>query len=146
MKQKYINAFMDMAERFGETSEATRLKVGAILVKDTRVISLGVNGQPSGWPTEQCEDDMNCTLPTVRHAEKAALDKLRRSPESAEGSMMFVSHCPCLPCAIEMLDAGVKAVYYRYDYRSADGIKYLLDKGLPVYKIPQGGLQYDTTV
>lgn len=140
MKQKYINAFMDMAERFGETSEAERLKVGSLLVKDNRIISLGVNGQPSGWETEVCEGVDGQTLPTVRHSEKACLDKLRRSPESAVGSEMFVSHSPCLACAIEILDAGVLCVYYRYDYRNADGIKYLLDKGVPVYKIPRGGL------
>ena len=146
MKQKYIEAFMDMAERFGQTSEAQRLKVGALLVKDNRVISLGVNGQPSGWGTEVCEGQDGQTLPTVIHSEKACLDKLRRSTESAVGSQMFVSHSPCLACSIEIFDSGVRAVYYRYDYRSADGIKYLLDKGVPVYKIPQGGLQHDTTV
>lgn len=146
MKQKYINAYMDMACRFAQTSEAQRLKVGSLLVKDDRVISLGVNGTPAGWCSEVCEGPDGQTLPHVRHSERACLDKLRRSPESATGSVMFVSHSPCLPCSIEIVDSQVKALYYRYDYRSTDGIRYLLDKGIPVYKIPEGGLPDDTSI
>ena len=55
MKQKFIDAFMDVAERFSQLSSATRLKVGAIVVKDERIISIGYNGMPSGW-TNECEE------------------------------------------------------------------------------------------
>jgi deoxycytidylate deaminase len=55
MKQKFIEAFMDCAERFAQLSTATRAKVGAIIVKDNRIISIGYNGMPSGWSNE-CED------------------------------------------------------------------------------------------
>ena len=54
MKQKYIDAFMDVAYRFSELSSAVRLKVGAIIVKDDRIISIGYNGMPVGWNNE-CE-------------------------------------------------------------------------------------------
>ena len=126
---------MDMAERFAKTSEATRLKVGAIALTQSGMVLHGVNGQPSGWPTEVCEDDDNTTLPTVRHAEKAALDKLRRSPETSAGSTFFISHAPCLNCSIEMVDAGVKKVYYRHPYRLTDGIEYLKSKGVEVEQV-----------
>lgn len=56
MKQKYVEALLDMAERFGQTSTAERLKVGALIVKNGSVISLGINGMPPKWPTEVCED------------------------------------------------------------------------------------------
>lgn len=135
MKEKYKLAFMDMAERFAQTSEAKRLRVGALLVKDDRIISLGVNGTPKGWPSEVCEGPDGQTWPHVRHAEKAALDKLRSSPESGAGSTLFCSHSPCMPCAIEIVDSGVKAVYYRHEYRSEDGLRYLQAKGVEVYKI-----------
>ena len=49
MKQKYKAALLDMAERFGETSYATRLKVGALLFKNDSIIALGTNGQPPKW-------------------------------------------------------------------------------------------------
>ena len=55
MKEKFLTAYMDMAKRFAELSTARRLKVGAIIVKEDRVISIGYNGMPSGW-------DNNCEL------------------------------------------------------------------------------------
>lgn len=135
MKQKYLEALMDMAERFGQTSESTRLKVGALLFKNDSIISLGVNGQPPGWETEVCEGEDGATLRTVRHAEDAALQKLWNSHETAKGSYMFVSHAPCLNCSIKILTAGVERVYYRHTYRDSSGVEYLINKGLKVEKI-----------
>jgi len=55
MKQKFRDAYMKVAETFAELSSAKRLHVGAIVVKEDRVISIGYNGMPSGWDNE-CED------------------------------------------------------------------------------------------
>ena len=55
MKQKLINAYMKTAEIFAECSTARRLHVGAVIVKDDRIISIGYNGMPSGWDNN-CED------------------------------------------------------------------------------------------
>ena len=55
MKKKFINAYMDVAERFAQLSSAKRLQVGAIVVKDDRIISIGYNGMPAGW-NNNCED------------------------------------------------------------------------------------------
>ena len=55
MKQKFIDYFMDVAERTSQLSYAIRLKVGAIIVKEDRIISVGYNGMPSGW-NNTCED------------------------------------------------------------------------------------------
>ena len=52
---KWQDAYMKTAETFGSLSTAQRLKVGAIAVKDNRIISIGYNGMPSGW-TNECED------------------------------------------------------------------------------------------
>ena len=135
MKHKYKEAFMQMAETFGKTSEAKRLQVGALLVKNNSVISLGVNGQPPGWPTEVCEDENYATLPTVRHAEDAALQKLWNSTETANGAEMFVSHAPCLSCSIKIVTAGISGVYYRQQYRSDEGLQYLQSKGVKVQQL-----------
>ncbi len=134
MKDKYISALLDMAERFGQTSTATRLKVGALLYKNDAVISLGVNGQPPGWKTENCESENGTTLPTVRHAEEACLEKLWNSSETAKGAIMFISHSPCARCAIKMLTAGIDTVYYLHEYRSTEGIDYLRNNGVKVIK------------
>jgi len=55
MKQKFVDYFMDVAERTSQLSYAIRLKVGAIIVKDNRIISIGYNGMPAGWDND-CED------------------------------------------------------------------------------------------
>jgi dCMP deaminase len=146
MKNKYKLALMDMAERFGQTSEAVRLRVGALLVKNDSIISLGVNGQPPKWPTEVCEewvpnpngitkDMVPVTLPTVRHAEVACLEKLWNSTETAKGAEMFISHSPCKNCSIKLLTAGISKVYYRHSYRDNSGIEYLLNNGVEVEQI-----------
>ena len=135
MKHKYKLAYLKMAKVFAETSEALRLKVCAMLVKEDRIISIGINGQPPGWPYEKCEDDNFETLPTVRHAEDACLQKLWSSSEIATGSTMFVTHSPCLQCAIKIVTAGIHKVVYIEDFRCDDGLKYLQDNGVKIEKI-----------
>ena len=135
MKEKYKYAFMDMAERFGKTSEAERLQVGCLIHNGHHIISEGCNGQPPGWHTESCEDSDGRTEPTVRHAELAALEKLWTSPETAEGAYVFVSHAPCLGCAIKLATAKVAEVYYRYDYRCDKGVEHLRSKNIVVKQL-----------
>lgn len=135
MKPKYKLALMDMAERFGQTSEATRLKVGALLYKNDNIISLGVNGTRAGWYTNKCEDADGVTKNEVRHAEVAALDKLRRSHETSLGAVLFCSHACCLNCAVELVEAGITKVYYRHTYRNEDGIAYLTNAGIEVEQL-----------
>lgn len=134
-KIKYKKAFMDMAFVFSKTSEAKRLQVGCLLVRNDTVIALGVNGQPPGWPSEICEDDSNTTLPTVRHAEEAALQKLWKSTETSVGADAYVTHVPCLSCAIKLKTAGIKRVFYRETYRDTSGLEYLEKNGVCVEKL-----------
>lgn len=135
MKEKYKKALLDMAERFGETSYADRLKVGALLYKNDSIIALGTNGQPPKWHTEVCEGEDGKTLSTVRHAEEACLQKLWNSHETAEGSTMFISHSPCLSCSIKLVTAGIKSIVYKHDYRCDEGLKYLIRHGVAVEKL-----------
>lgn len=134
MKEKYKAALIDMACRFGETSTAERLKVGALIFKNDSIIALGVNGQPPGWHTEVCEDEIGMTFSTVRHAEDAALQKLWNSTETAKGAEMYVSHAPCLNCSVKLVTAGITKVVYKHDYRSDEGLKHLINSGIVVEK------------
>ena len=132
MKRKWIDAFMDTAERFAQLSSAKRLQVGAAVVKDNRIISIGYNGTPAGWSNE-CEEitlhsDDTVTTKTkdeVIHAEANAISKLARSNDSGLGSDMFISHAPCVHCAKLIYGAGIKTVYYRTAYRDTAGIDFL---------------------
>lgn len=129
MKEKLINAYMETAEVFSRLSTAKRLKVGAILVKNQRIISIGYNGTPEGW-CNACEDEHNVTKPEVIHSEMNCINKLARSNESGEGSVMFVTHSPCMECAKSIYGAGIKAVYYKNSYRDDSGIEFLKKCGI----------------
>ena len=142
MKQKLLDAYMKTAETFSECSTAKRLHVGAIVVKDDRIISIGYNGMPSGWDND-CEDiKINNdgqyelkTKPEVLHAETNAIAKLAKSNESGLGSSMFITHAPCLDCAKLVYQSGINTVYYRNSYRNEDGIQFLEKAGVKIEKV-----------
>ena len=124
MKEKFVHAYMDVAERFSELSTAKKLQVGCVIVKDNRIISIGYNGTPSGWDNvceEHLVDDVWKTKPEVIHAEMNALMKLARSSESGEGASLFVTHFPCIECAKCIYQAGISVVYYRNFYEATKG-------------------------
>jgi len=140
MKQKFINYFMDVAERTSQLSHAIRLKVGAIIVKDGRIISIGYNGMPAGWGNS-CEDQMYeddgfhirlTTKPEVLHAETNAITKLARSTEAGDNSTLFCTHAPCIDCAKLIYQSGITSVYYRDTYRDDSGLKFLEKSGVNV--------------
>ena len=133
MKQKFIDAYMDVAERFAQLSSAKRLQVGAIVVKDDRIISIGYNGMPTGW-NNCCEDviredevgfQVTKSKIEVLHAESNAVAKLAKSSESGLGATIFVTHSPCIDCAKLIYQSGISNVYYKTSYRDDDGIKFL---------------------
>ena len=129
---------MDVAYRFAELSHARRLHVGAIIVKDDRIISIGYNGMPAGWENncELTQDDGTLvTRPEVLHAEMNALMKLAKSTESGNTASIFVTHAPCMDCAKSIYQAGILEVYYSEDYRSSNGIAFLKQCDIKVRKI-----------
>ena len=113
MKAKFKSAFMDCAERFAQLSSAKRAQVGAIIVKDNRIISIGYNGMPSGWDNV-CEIS-DKTRPEVLHAEANAITKMARSSESCEDAVMFCTHMPCMDCAKLIYQSGISKFYYKHD-------------------------------
>lgn len=135
MKEKFVKAFMDCAERFAQLSTAERAKVGAIIVKDNRIISIGYNGMPSGWDNE-CEENGK-TKPEVLHAETNAIAKVAQSNESSRGSEMFCTHLPCIECAKLIHQSGIVTVYYREEYQAAKGTgkQFLIDSDIEVIKV-----------
>jgi dCMP deaminase len=138
MKDKLVNAYMDVAYRFAELSHARRLHVGAIVVKDDRIISIGYNGMPAGWENN-CEltqeDGTLVTRPEVLHAEMNALMKLAKSTESGNAASIFITHAPCMDCAKSIYQAGILEVYYSEDYRTNNGIAFLKQCDIKVRKI-----------
>ncbi len=129
---------MRAAHIYAELSTARRLKVGALVVKDDRIVSIGYNGMPSGWDNN-CEYDLEDgnikTRPEVLHAETNALAKLARSTESGLDADLFVTHSPCLDCAKLIYQSGIKRVFYATAYRDNSGINFLKSSGIEVEQL-----------
>lgn len=147
MKQKFIDAYMDVAHRFAQLSTAKRLQVGAIIVKEDRIISIGYNGMPSGW-TNDCENEVYGysigmgddvfeikTKDEVIHAEANAIAKLAKGSESGLGSTIFLTHSPCMQCAKQIYTAGIVEVFYKEEYKDINGIEFLEKCNIKVTKV-----------
>ena len=143
MKPKFIQAYMEVAKTFAKLSTAKRLHVGAIVVKDDRIISIGYNGMPTGWDN-CCEDviredevgfQVTKSKIEVLHAESNAVAKLAKSSESGLGATIFVTHSPCIDCAKLIYQSGISNVYYKTSYRNDDGIKFLKKSNVEITKI-----------
>ena len=125
MKSKYIRAHLEVAKIYGELSTATRLKVGCIIVKDDRIISIGYNGMPSGG-SNVCEENGH-TKPEVLHAETNAITKLAKSTESGQDAYMFCTFAPCVDCAKLIIQSGIKEFHFEHRYKNNDGLN-LIEK------------------
>lgn len=134
---KWDVAHLKVAETYAELSSAKRLKVGAVIVKDNRIISIGYNGMPSGW-TNECEhstgiyalDQELVTKREVIHAESNAITKVAKSTESAEGAVLYTTCSPCLNCAKLIHQAGISRVVYGYQYKATEGLTFLEKCGI----------------
>ena len=129
---------MATAHIYAQLSHARRLKVGAIAVKDGRIISIGYNGMPSGWDNNceiTLEDGSLKTRPEVLHAESNCITKMAKSNESGEGADMFITHAPCIDCAKLIYQSGIKRVFFGEAYRDDAGVRFLQNSGIPVEQI-----------
>jgi dCMP deaminase len=161
MKPRLLQAYMKTAETFAELSHARRLHVGAIVVKDDRIISIGYNGMPAGWDNDceyreylyhghsfgenaadyfdQTDEDGKMyrlkTRPEVLHAETNAIAKLARSNESGLDADLFVTHAPCLDCAKLIYQAGIRRVWFGTSYRDDAGMDFLVHSGVEVTQV-----------
>ena len=152
MKEKFKRAYMQTAQTFAELSHARRLKVGAIVVKDDRIISIGYNGMPAGWDNNCEYEDIGFadavfgepqtlinrglkTRPEVLHAESNAIAKLAKSIESGNGADLFVTHSPCIECAKLIYQSGIRTVYFANDYRDCTGVDFLRKSGVVVEQL-----------
>ena len=145
MKEKFKQTYMKTAKVFAELSHARRLHVGAIVVKDDRIISIGYNGMPAGWDNN-CEYEVLVeegedyatelkTRPEVLHAESNAIAKLAKSNDSGLGADIFITHAPCIECAKLIYQSGINGVYYGENYRDDSGIEFLKKSGVNIEKL-----------
>ena len=123
--------YMKIAWVVASQSTAQKRKVGAIIVQDDNIISIGFNGTSPG-EDNCCEDANGNTKPEVVHAEDNACKKLERSRQSAVGAEVFVTKIPCRRCAERLVSKGIVSVYYDQWSRTnnTEGIDFLVNVGI----------------
>lgn len=129
-KQELLDSrYLRMAKIWAENSYCLRRRVGAIIVKDSMIISDGFNGTPSGFENV-CEDENGSTKAYVLHAEANAITKVARSNNSSDGATLYVTASPCIECAKLIIQSGIKRVVFDEMYRLCDGIDLLRRAGI----------------
>lgn len=140
--------YMDLAVNLAKRSHCVKAKVGAVLTKDTRIISLGYNGPPSGthncdeeWSETGCARDLKGSCSLAIHAEENAILYAARNKAELDNATLYVTLSPCLPCARIIYTTGIKKVYYLHSYAefkgisSDEGIDFLRKFGVEVNKM-----------
>lgn len=128
---KYHLTYLKMATEWSALSCCKRKKVGALIVKDGTIISDGFNGTPKGFSND-CEDANGDTHWYVLHAEANAMLKVARSTQNTDGATLYVTYSPCKDCSKLIIQAGIKRVIYREEYRDISGVKILREAGIDV--------------
>lgn len=120
-------AHLDSARAYARLSHAKRLKVGAVLVKEDRIIAVGYNGTITGGSNvcEEIIDGELVTVPEVIHAEMNVICFAAKNGISTKDATLIITHSPCYNCSKTLVQAGVKEILYETEYRDTSGIDLL---------------------
>ena len=154
-KPGFDDIYMELAVNLARKSHCVKMKVGAVLTKDTRIVSLGYNGPPAGtnncdeeWPETGCERDSKGGCSLALHAEQNAILYAAKNRVTLEDATLYLTLSPCLPCARIIFSSGIKKVlflksYSDYKGASADeGVDFLCKFGVAVEQFtPEGMLE-----
>lgn len=124
---KLDQLFIDIAYRVSYMSHDTDRQVGAIIIKDGNILSMGYNGMPSGM-SNNCKNNKGATNKEVIHAEANAICKLARSTGSSEGATIYSTLSPCIDCAKLILQSGIKQIVYAEAYHIDEGTQLLINQ------------------
>ena len=130
-QKKYDLAYLKMAQEWGNLSYCERRKVGALIVKNNRIISDGYNGTPSGFENF-CEDEDGYTKWYVLDAEANAITKVASSTQSCDGATLYITLSPCKQCSKLIYQAKIKRLVYAVQYKDTSGIEFLKKAGVIV--------------
>lgn len=125
----FDDIFMELAVNLSQRSHCIKKHVGAVLTKDTRIISIGYNGPPAGthncdeeWPETGCAKDSKGSCSLAIHAEQNAILYAVQNGTSIAGSTLYVTLAPCLPCARIIFSAKITKVIYLHSYAEYKGL------------------------
>ena len=146
-KPSFDDIYMELAENLAKRSHCVKAKVGAVLTKDTRIISVGYNGPPAGthncdteYPSQGCPRDSKGSCSLALHAEQNAILYASKNNVSIQDCTLYVTLSPCIACARVIFTIGIKKVYYINSYAdfkglpSDEGVDFLRKFGVEVLK------------
>ena len=144
---KWDHRFMEMSDTVAGWSSCFQQnrKMGAVIVRDKRILTTGYNGAPQGIKT--CMERGEClrrklNIPSgtraelcyAVHAEQNAMIQAARMGVSVAGATMYVTYSPCIICARLIINAGIVKVVYRYDYPDDFSKQLLAEAGVELIK------------
>lgn len=158
-RPEFDQIFMELAINIAKRSHCVKRHVGAVLTKDTRIISIGYNGPPAGthncdeeWPETGCERDSRGSCSLALHAEQNAIIYAINNKATVEGATLYLTLTPCLACARMILSIGIKKVVYLKSYAEYkglakdEGIEFLDKFGVETEKITGEYVLGDTLI
>lgn len=135
----FDDIYMELAQNLARKSHCVKMKVGAVLTRDTRIVSLGYNGPPAGthncdreWPETGCPRDSKGGCSLALHSEQNAILYAAKNNVSVEGATLYVTLSPCLACAKVIYTTGIKKVIYLNSYSHYKNIA--VDEGIEFLK------------
>jgi dCMP deaminase len=155
----FDDIYMELAVNLAKRSHCIKKHVGAVLTKDTRIISIGYNGPPAGthncdleFPSEGCARDSKGSCSLALHAEQNAILYAVKNNSSVEGSTLYVTLAPCLACARIIFSMGISKVVYLFSYAeykgigSDEGVDFLVKFGVNVQRYSKSLEVSDTLI
>jgi dCMP deaminase len=125
----FDDIFMELAVNLAKRSHCVKRHVGAVLTKDTRIISIGYNGPPSGthncdvdFPEVGCPRDSKGGCSLALHAEQNAILYAVKNNTPVDGATLYVTLSPCLACSRIIYTMGIKKVVYLNSYAEFKGL------------------------
>ncbi len=128
-KPNFDDIYMELAKNLAKRSHCIKAQVGAVLVKDTRIISIGYNGPPAKthncdeeFPLTGCPRDSKGSCSLALHAEQNAILYAVKNGSNIEGSTLYVTLAPCIACARVIYTMKISTVIYLDSYAAYKGI------------------------
>ena len=134
-RPEFDDIYMELAVKIAQRSHCIKRHVGAVLAKETRIVSVGYNGPPAGthncdteYPETGCAQDSKGSCSLAIHAEQNAILYAAKNKVNIKGCTLYVSLSPCLSCARIIYSMGINRVVYLNSYAAYKGLE--KDEGL----------------
>lgn len=148
---KWDKRFMEMAELVASWASCYQENrhIGAVIVRDKRILTTGYNGAPSG--VKSCTEKKECLrrikeIPSgtcqeicyAVHAEQNAICQAAKLGISVQGATLYCTHQPCVICAKMIINSGISKVIYKYGYPDNFSLELFKESGVELLRMPDG--------